>query len=328
MTQKKKLTLLIAIPCLNEEATIGQVLKSLPTELAGVSQIDRLVINDGSTDRSAAIAGAAGAIVISNSVNRGVGFCFQRAVEFACSTGYDIMVTIDADGQFSPDEIAPLILPIVENQADFVAGSRFLKSTASIEHMSWVKQWGNRRMNQLVNRLARGKFTDVSCGFRAYAREALLRLNLHGSFTYTQETFLSLAFINMRIMEVPISVKYFAGRKSRVAGSIVKYAFHTSKIIFRTYRDYQPLRFFLGLSALFCGAGLFFLAILLGWYLFHGTFSPHIWSGMVGGFLMMAGLLFFCLALLADMFVRGRRNEEEIIYRLKKMNLSTRNLNE
>jgi glycosyltransferase involved in cell wall biosynthesis len=312
--------LLVFLPCLNEADTIAQVLSNVRQIKLPVDTIDILVVDDGSTDNSAVIAEKAGAIVLKNGINRGVGFTFQRAVAYAIQHKYSAMVNIDADGQFDTNDIPKLIAPIISGTSDFVSGSRFLGQTNKIENMSGVKMWGNRKMTQLINRLARGHFTDVSCGFRAYSYEALLRLNLHGTFTYTQETFLNLAFQNLRISEVPISVKYFAGRQSRVAGSISKYAVNTSKIIFRTYRDYQPLRFFLMLTLAFSGTGSLFLLGLFSWFLYSGKFSPHIWAGFIGGFLNLTGLLFFVLGIVADMFVRMRRNQEEIIYRLKKFN--------
>jgi len=313
--------LLVFLPCLNEEATIEQVISSVRQINILVDVVfDILVVDDGSTDGSAAIAEKAGATVLKNGINRGVGYSFQKAVAYAIQHKYSVMVNIDADGQFDTNDIPKLIDPILKGTSDFVSGSRFLGQSEKIENMSFVKMWGNRKMTQLINRLARGHFTDVSCGFRAYSYEALLRLNLHGAFTYTQETFLNLAFQNLRISEVPISVKYFAGRKSRVAGSIAKYAVNTSKIIFRTYRDYQPLRFFLMLALAFGMTGSVFLFGLFSWFLYSGQFSPHIWAGFVGGFFNLTGLLFFVLGIVADMFVRMRRNQEEIIYRLKKYN--------
>ncbi len=311
--------LLVFLPCFNEEATIAQVLNHVrQIKFPSTTTVDILVIDDGSSDNSAAIAEKAGATVLSNGINRGVGFTFQRAIAYAIQHKVAVMVNIDADGQFDTGDIPKLIAPIVSGTADFVSGSRFLGQTERIEHMSAVKKWGNRKMTQLINRLTKGNFTDVSCGFRAYSYEALLRLNLHGTFTYTQETFLNLAFQNLRLSEVPISVKYFEGRQSRVAGSILKYAINTSKIIFRTYRDYQPLRFFLLLALAFGGTGSLFLLGLFLWFLHSGKFSPHIWAGFVGGFFNLTGLLFFVLGIVADMFVRMRRNQEEIIYRLKK----------
>ena len=297
--------------------TLAAVIARIPRNFAGVSQVDILVVDDGSTDDSAKVASQSGAYVISHRQNQGVGKSFQTALSYALAKKYDIMSNIDADGQFEPEEIAHLLAPILDGRAEFVSGSRFLGS-GKIEHMSAIKRWGNSQMTGLINRLTGKQFTDVSCGFRAYSREAMLRLVLHGKFTYTQETFLNLAFLGLSIVEVPIQVKYFADRKSRVAGSILRYTINTSMIIFRTYRDFRPLRFFSGIAAFFLLTGTGFLGFLGIWWLTNSHFAPHIWSGFVGAALVFTSLIFFVLGLVADMFVRLQRNQEELLYLVKR----------
>ena len=150
------------------------------------------------------------------------------------------MVNIDGDRQFDPADIPKLIAPILNREADMVTASRF-KDSALTPDMPPVKLVGNHMMSFLISRLCGQKFADVSCGFRAYSREALLQINLHGLFTYTQETFLDLVSKKLRIVEVPIRVTYFKGRQSRVAASILRYGLNTAAIILRIYRDYFPL---------------------------------------------------------------------------------------
>jgi glycosyltransferase involved in cell wall biosynthesis len=311
------MNLLVVIPCLNEEATVGEVIRGIPRQIEGIDRVDVLVVDDGSTDRSRAVAEEAGAHVISHKRNLGVGQALQTAVAYALENDYDILTNIDADGQFNTQQIPLLVKPIIDDDADFVAGSRFMNDQP-IEHMPPVKRWGNARMNQLISRLAGQTFCDVSCGFRAYSRHALCRLNLHNQFTYTQETFLNLAFNHVRILQVPIDVTYFPGRESRVANSIWKYAFRTSNIIFRTYRDYQPLRFFWTIGALVLFPALMLLAFFLGWRLFSGHFSPHIWAGFSGTALFFFATLFFIVGLIADMLARIRKNQEDVLYCLKR----------
>ena len=176
------------LPCLNEAENLPNVLASLPKTI-GDHFTERLVVDDGSTDGSAEIARDNGAIVISHGINYGVGRAFQTALAFAIKQRYDIMVTIDADGQFPVSDMPKLVDPILDGTASFVSGNRFAKGNEQIEHMSAIKRWGNARMTSLINRLTGKKFYDVSCGFRAYSRDAMLRLNLMGQFTYTQEVF-------------------------------------------------------------------------------------------------------------------------------------------
>jgi glycosyltransferase involved in cell wall biosynthesis len=250
-------------------------------------------------------------------MNRGVGVVFSTALRVAVEGHYVAMVNIDADNQFDPADIRRLIAPIASDEADFVTASRF-KDPALVPKMPPVKLWGNRRMSQLVSTLTGRKFYDVSCGYRAYGREALLRLNLHGRFTYTQETFLDLADKGLRIVEVPVAVRYFDDRVSRVAGNLWVYGTRTASIIFRVYRDYHPLRFFWRLGLAMGLVGLAFWTILLVHYLRTSMFTGQIWSGFVGAVFVGIGLSFFVLGVVADMLDRLRVNQERILYELKR----------
>jgi glycosyltransferase involved in cell wall biosynthesis len=298
--------LLIAMPALDEEESVAQVLGSLPTRLDGVSSIDLLVVDDGSTDRTAEVAEEAGALVVRHPVNRGVGKAFHTAVNQALHLGIDLLVTIDADGQFDAAQIP-----------DLVTGCRFICQKRP-ENMPVFKYWGNLVVARMLRFVAGVDLADVSCGFRAYGREALLNLNLFGKFTYTQETLLDLSFKELRIAEVPVNVTYFPGRKSRVAGSIFRYALNSGKIITRTVRDFRPLRFFGGI-----GLAIFALGCILdGWLLWHylktGTFTPYKVVGFSGAALNIVGILLAGLGLLADMLDRIRTNQERILYFHKK----------
>ncbi len=231
------------------------------------------------------------------------------------------MVNIDADGQFSPADIPLLIAPIVEEKAEFVSGDRFRSADGKLvrpEYMSKIKFWGNQRMADLVSFVTGKRYDDVSCGFRAYSKEALMRLNLTGKFTYTQESFLDLANKGMGIKTIPVNVTYFPDRKSRVAGSILYYMFQTAKIIFRAYRDYNPLKFF-GLLGLIP----FVISILSGIFvLIHyfttGAFSPYIFVAFTSVYLFTFGILLWVVGILADMFIRIRLNQEQLLYAEKK----------
>jgi len=309
--------LLVVIPCLNEAATVASVIKDIPRAIAGIEAVTVAVVDDGSTDATAAVSRDAGAVVLSHGENRGVGAAFQTALSFAIDGGFDVMCNIDADRQFDPNDIPRLVKSIVDGEADFVSASRFVDASF-MPDMPKVKHWGNLRMSSLVSGLAGKRFHDVSCGFRAYSREALLQLNLHGRFTYTQETFLDLAFKGLRIKEIPVKVVYFAERKSRVAGNLFKYAQRTSSIIFRLYRDYHPLRFFWSIAGALLFVGVCFGSILLTHYVLTGKFTGQIWSGFVGGFFVVLGIAFGIVGVVADMLDRIRVNQERILYLLKK----------
>lgn len=311
------LRLLVAIPCLNESATIADVIQHVPRAMPGIDHVDVLVVDDGSSDGTSEQAKVAGAIVIRHAINRGVGTAFQSAVAYAVENHYDIMVNIDGDRQFNPEDIPKLVAPTLAGEADMVTASRFI-DPALVPDMSKVKLVGNHMMSYLISRLVRQKFFDVSCGFRCYSREALLRLNLHGAFTYTQETFLDFAVKNLRIKEVPIEVKYFKDRKSRVAGNIWRYAVNTATIIFRGYRDYFPLRFFIRVAAIFAIPGALLTIAFFINYAMTGHFTGFLFAGFSAAFLFAMATIFLVLGVLADMLDRIRSNQERVLYILRK----------
>ncbi len=312
--QTAGLRLFVAIPALNEERTLTDVIRAIPREIPGISDVEVVVINDGSTDKTAERAAAEGVVVIHHSTPQGVGSAFQSALGRAIDCGADLIVNIDADGQFDPADIPKLIAPVLADEADFTTASRF-KDPALIPRMPWIKRWGNRMMSRLISRLTGQTFYDVSCGMRCYNRRAALSLNLLGRFTYTQEVFLNLAFKQLRIVEVPIKVR---GERqhgdSRVAGSILNYAMKTSRIIFRCYRDYHPMRFFgwLAVGLLIAAAGL--ASFFLVHYLVTGSFSPHKWAGFTSAGLAVLSLMMLFMGMIGDMLARHRIYLEELLY--------------
>lgn len=309
--------IVIGIPCLNEAKTIVDVIQRLPRKLEGVTSIEVLVVDDGSTDTTASLAKKAGASVVSHGVNKGLGVAFRTMMEFALKKRADIVVTVDGDGQFDLNSIPNLIEPIVQGHADMVTASRFMDDSYIPEGISDIKLWGNRRMAHLISGLTGQRFFDVSCGFRAYSKNCLLNLNLFGKFTYTQETFLDLTYKGFRIAEVPTHVKYFQGRKSRVAGSILRYATNTSKIIFRVYRDYYPLRFFWFLGAIGSLVSLSLGTHFLLHFFETGRFYGALWAGLSGAFIGGVAVLLFILGLVVDMLDRVRMNQERALALMK-----------
>lgn len=304
------------MPALNEAENIELVLANLPRSLKGVHDIEYLVVDDGSIDNTVSLALEAGVSVVSHGKNLGVGAAFQSAVQFALEKGADVLVGIDADGQFDAREIQGLIDPIVDNQADMVTGNRF--AAGMPKNMPRVKYWGNKRMSKLIQYVSGQKFQDVSCGFRAYGGETLLRLNNFAGFTYTHETILSLVFQRMRIREIPIRVSYYPERKSRVAGSLINYAVQTSKIILRVLLDYRPMRVFGTLGGTLVFIGFLFEVFLLGHYVITGAFTPYKSVGFVGLGFFIFGMLVLIIALIADMLNRIRINQDKLLYEIKR----------
>src|SRR3989344_7787053 len=242
--------LIFIIPAYNEEKTVAQVIRGIPSVVPGIAKKEIVVVNDGSFDGTAKVAKEAGAEVVSHIKNLGLGVVFSTGIKEALLRGGDLMLTIDADGQFNPKDISKLIQPIVNSEADLVLGSRFMGKSPRLT-LTGIKLIGNKLMSKFISMVCGQKFFDVSCGLRAYSREALLNLNIFGKFTYTQEVILNLSFKNLTIKEVPISAEYFPERVSYITGNLNKYIFNSLKIIFRTILDYLPIRFFGGLGAIF-----------------------------------------------------------------------------
>lgn len=306
--------LVVIIPAFNEEMTIVRVIQSIPRNIPGLRRTDIVVIDDGSTDRTNAMAQEAGAIVIAHHENCGVGQSYSTGVHEALALGADIVVNIDADGQFSSSDIPLLIQPILDNKAELVTASRF-KDPSKTPEMPLARLLGNRLVSLIISLIVGRRFYDVSCGFRACSRDAALHLNLTGKFTYTQEMFLDLAFKGIHVVEVPVVVR--GSREygqAKISSNLFGYANRAIRIILRAYRDYWPWRFFSSL-ALVCfviaagtGGWMFY------WRLHHGTFSPHIWAGFVGGFFFMLGMLFTTMGMVADMLGMIRLNAERSLY--------------
>jgi glycosyltransferase involved in cell wall biosynthesis len=308
-------SLIVAMPALDEEATVEDVIRGVPREIHGIGSVEVVVVDDGSSDRTAERAEQAGATIIRHASPRGVGAAFHSALAYGIDRGVDLIVTIDADGQFDPADIAVLIEPVLSGEADFATASRF-KDPDLVPVMPGAKLWGNRMMSRLISRLAGQKFYDVSCGMRCYSRSAALQLHPLGRFTYTQETLLNLAFKQLRIAEVPIAVRgERAFGRSRVASNLWRYAVQSVQIILRCYRDYHPLRFFGGIALALmipaAGLGLF----LLLHYLTSGAFSPYKWAGFAAAALATLSVLMIHLGLIGDMMNRHRIYLEELLYR-------------
>ena len=317
-SERSGLDLVVIMPALNEELTVGETIRQIPRDIPGVRSIRVLVVDDGSTDGTVAQATQAGAKVVSHWRRRGVGAAFQTGLAAALEMGADVIASIDADGQFDPKTLPALLEPVVQDRADFATASRFADPALEPD-MPRIKRWGNRRMSRLISRMVGQEFHDVSCGMRCYNRRAAMSLNLLGAFTYTQEVFLNLAYKQLRIVEVPIAVRGVRKHgQSRVAGSLLRYGLGTLGIIFRCYRDYRPMRFFgsLALGLIIPAVGL--EGFLLVHYFLTGSFSPHKWAGFTGAGLMVLALLLLAMGIIGDMLDRHRIYLEEVLYHVRK----------
>ncbi len=310
--------------CKNEAETIGELIKRMPKKIKGIDKIETLVISDGSTDDTVKVAKKAGATrVIEGFKQKRLAFRFSQATELALEMGADVAVNIDGDLQFSPEDIPKLIEPIMKDGYDFVAANRFADAKTGENrmpsNMPTGKYWANRLGAWIVSNLSGEKFYDVTCGFRAYTRKALFALNINSNYTYTQESFQVLALKKLNIASIPIEVKYFEGRQSRVVRSFWQFLFGSALNILRAFRDYAPLRFFGLLGVVTFAPGLVLGIIVLIHWATTGGISPYKAYGFLGIYLISVGILFWMLGLVADMFDRMLNNQEKILEKQKRI---------
>jgi glycosyltransferase involved in cell wall biosynthesis len=320
--------IVVIVPALNEETTIEDLIIRILRLKNETNNYSVLVIDDGSTDRTCELSKKSGATVVIHERNRGVGKSVRDGIQVALEYEADIAAIIDADMQYDPEDISLLIKPILEGKADFVAANRFVDSQGNEffpDYMSPIKFWGNKQMTRLVNKLAGTSLGDVSSGFRALNKEALLNLNLSGNFTYTHEMILDLAVKELRFTSVPVKVRYFPERKSRVAGNLVHYGYQALRIIFKEFKDYKPFRFFWSLSLFPLVLGLISMLFMGIFYLVTGAFSPFKFVGFIGIYLFSIAVILIIVGFLADILVGIRRTQEKLLYFQKKRNYYNKN---
>ena len=309
--------LVVNLPAFNEAEKVGQTIKRIPRQIDGIDEVFVQVINDGSKDETAEVARNAGAdFVFSHNMNRGLGVGFRTAVGKALRNGADIMVSIDADGQFNPDDIPKMIEPILKNEADMVSADRFGKYKA--KNIPWSKDFLNRLAANVIGRFLKYKINDLTCGFRAYSRETLLRLSLPGNFTYVQEVIIDAIGKNLKVKWVPVEVTYFNDRKSRIVKSVFKYVNNSARIILKAIRDVRPMKFF-GLPGLFLiGLSVIVFIIFLWNYFQDFQITPYRNWILFGGILLLVGIQFVVFALIADMVKNTRKITEDQSYEMRK----------
>jgi len=314
--------LVIFTICKDEAETIGELLKRMPKKIVGVSYIETLVVSDGSDDDTVKIAKKSNATkVIEGVKQKRLAYRFQQAIDIVLEMGADLAVNIDGDLQFAPEDIPKLLKPIIDSRADFVAADRFTNTETGErrkpEHMPKGKYWANRLGAWIVGNLSGESFRDVTCGFRAYNKKAMLAININSTYTYTQESFQVLALKKINIQSIPIKVTYYPGRQSRVVRSFWQFLFGSGVNILRAYRDYAPLRFFGMLTLMNLVPGLLF-GLFVSWHwITTGRISPFISLGIISVFLVFVGILFGIIGIMADMLDRILNNQEKILEDIK-----------
>lgn len=313
--------LIIQIPCYNEELTLATTLAALPRQLPGVDQIEWLVINDGSRDRTVEVAKECGVDHIVNfSTNQGLAKAFMAGLDASLRAGADIIVNTDADNQYCADDIPTLIQPILLRQADLVVGARPIWET---RHFSTIKKMLQNFGSWMVRLASNTKVPDAPSGFRAMSREAALQLNVFNNYTYTLETIIQAGQKGMSVVSVPIRTNPNL-RRSRLVKSIPSYVMKSSFTILRIFMIYKPLRFFTILGSI-----PFTLGTLLGvrWLLLFWLVDPtrsRAPSLILAAVLILIGFQLWMFGLIADLMAANRRLLEENRLRLRRMELEKR----
>lgn len=308
---RPRLKLIVTIPAHNEEENIGNVIREIPREIPGVASVEVLVLDDGSSDGTVTTAWAAGAdYVISHNRRLGLARTFRDAVDNALSRGADVIVNTDADNHYDQSRIPDLIAPIVAGRADIVVGSRGVKSVRMKASHRYGNMVGSTMVRTLVGLPAD---IDVSSGFRAYDREAAMRMNVIAGYTYTHETLIAAMEQGMTIVDVPIPAREVQ-RPSRLMGGVFGHIIRALAVIVRSYAVYQPIRTFsvLGIFCVILGS---YPLLRFVYFFWQGNGEGHVQSLIIGGVMTTVGAQIFVLSLIASALSWNRRMIEEMLYR-------------
>lgn len=308
-----KSKLIIQIPCYNEEKSLPITLNALPRQVPGIGKVEWLVVDDGSADNTLDTARANGVDhIVRFKKKQGLAAAFLAGLEACLDNGADIIINTDADNQYNAEDIPKLIQPILEEEADIVVGARPINA---IEHFSIFKKLLHKIGSWVVHIASSTDIPDTPCGFRAFSREAAMRLNVFSSYTYTQETIIQAGQKKMHIISVPVRINPDL-RPSKLLKNIPDYIKKTAGTIVRIFVVYKPFRFFMtiGIGIFTCGflGGLRFIYLYLS-----GQGGGHIQSLILVSILLGIGFQTMIVAFLADLLGVNRRLMEDIQYRIK-----------
>ena len=306
--------LIIQIPCYNEAETLEIALNDLPKKIEGIDCIEYLIINDGSKDKTVEVAKKWGVHhVVNFKQNKGLAKGFMAGLDGCLRNGADIIVNTDADNQYCGEDIEKLIRPILNGEADMVIGARPIDET---EHFSWIKKKLQHFGSWVVRKASNTDIPDAPSGFRAFSREAAMRINVVNDYTYTLETIVQAGREKIAITSVPIRTNGEL-RPSRLFNSILGYVKKSMLTIIRAYMMYKPLRCFTFVAAVPTLIGL-----LIGFrYLYFvamGTSGGHVQSLLLACTLIILGFVTLVVGLLADVLAANRKLIEDAQYHVRR----------
>ncbi len=301
--------LVIQIPAYNEEATIPKAIAALPRRVPGFDAVEILVVDDGSTDRTAELAKQAGADRIArNTTNRGLAETFSNGLKAALAMGADVIVNFDADLQYDPADVPGLTAPILEGRADVTIGDR---GPGELAHFSPGKRLLQRAGSWVVRQASGVDVTDAASGFRALSRDAARRIQVFSKLTYTLETLIQAGYKGLRVVSVPVRA-HPPVRPSRLFTSTTKYVLLQGANVLRITALYKPLKMLSIPAAVFVAAGVALILRFLYFYFFSPNPGGHIQSLILAAVLVVVEFQTFLIALLADLVAINRRLLEDL----------------
>ncbi|MCX6578490.1 MAG: glycosyltransferase family 2 protein [Candidatus Aminicenantes bacterium] len=309
--------LIIQIPCYNEEKNLPATFLDLPKTIEGIERIETLIIDDGSEDHTVEIASRIGVDhILSFKNHKGLARAFSEGIDKSLELGADIIVNTDADNQYPGQDIPQLVQPILEGKADVVVGARHIEA---IPHFSWFKKKLLRWGSAVIRALSRTKVEDAVSGFRAFSKEAALRISILSDYSYTIENLIQLGHQKLKIVSVPIRTNP-KSRESRLIKSIPHFVGQQAATIMRVYATYKALKVFMTLGLIIILPGLLGFIRFLYFY-WTGRGQGHVQSLVFSAAMLLGGLLILIFGIIADLIDNNRKQIEKALYRIKKMEL-------
>lgn len=311
--------LIVQIPCYNEQNTLAATLAEIPRNIPGIDCVEILIIDDGSTDRTAEVAVSLGVHhLVRHKQNQGLAHAFRTGLDACLLQGADLIVNTDADNQYVGADIPKLVAPILAGKADMVIGDR---QTADLAHFSPLKKGLQRIGSGVVRRLAGIAVPDTVSGFRAFSREAAIRLNIVSNFSYTIETVIQAGKRNLAVVSVPVRTNVTA-RPSRLFKSIPHFIQNSLITMVRMYAMYKPLRVFFYIGTALTLIGLLPVIRFLYFY-FQGSGDGHLQSLLLGSVLVLMGVFAWLIGLIADLISFNRQLLEMTLERVRRLELGS-----